>query len=260
MESTMLHCHVSTVAQSRQTKHCFLYFFAFFPQRVRPEIFSWLPSATTLIDTFKSCTLDLQGKIIKNALICMHSSTQMLHRKKRTVPHSWVGRDVSFLHKQWSQQTSIFCMTNRHLLILTGKRNPGFWWLMTGVSFFYSKKKCSLPPSLERQHWPIWITDCIDWWCLCHLLLSLWADSLCGIQSEPESSPQSHSLNIVDWSIHSAALATLRTYTYFSVTVPLFQTSTLLMIPHYFHSLFTHSDTKTLRELLTVDWFQNSGT
>ena len=233
MESTMLHCHVnSSPEQTNQT--LFLYFFAFFLHRARPEVFSWLPSATTLLDTFKPSTLDLQGKIIKNALICMHSNTQML---QRTVSHRRVGRDVCLLHKQWSPQTSMFCMTNRHLLILTDKTNPGFWWLMTGVSFFYSKKKCSLPPSLERQHWPIWITDCIDWWCLCHLLLSLWADSVCGIQSEPELSPQSHSLNIVDWSIHSAAMATLGTYTYFSITVPLFQTSMLLMIPHYFCSL-----------------------
>ena len=135
MESTMLHCHVnSSPEQTNQT--LFLYFFAFFLHRARPEVFSWLPSATTLLDTFKPSTLDLQGKIIKNALICMHSNTQML---QRTVSHRRVGRDVCLLHKQWSPQTSMFCMTNRHSYWQTKQiQDSDDWWL--GFHFFIQRK------------------------------------------------------------------------------------------------------------------------
>lgn len=147
--------------------------------------------------------------------LCCFKSTDVT-QKAKTVPQRQVGGcTLCPLHKQWSQQTNMFCMTNRYLVTLTGKTNPGFWWLMTEVFDMHSKKKCCLPLSLEKKHWPIWITDCVDWWCLCHLLLSLWADSVCGVQSESEVSSQSHSLSIVDWNIHSAALATLRICLFF---------------------------------------------
>lgn len=104
--------------------------------------------------------------------------------------------------------------TDKHVLYdkqalshIDKQNNPR--WLMTDVSTVYSEKNAALPPSWEgkKTPWPIWIAGCVDCWCLCHLLLSLWADSVCGVQSEPEVSSQSHSCSVVDW--NSAALPTL---------------------------------------------------
>lgn len=160
----------------------------------------------------------------------MHLSTKMLQKKLCLT----------------GQQTNMFCMTNRHLVTLTRKTNPGFWWLMTGVLDIYSKKKCCLPPSLEKKHWPIWITDCVDWWCLCHLLLSLWADSVCGFQSEPEVSSQSHSLSFVVWNIHCAALGTLWIYAYF------------LCLPTTIPDVIDHNDTPPFSLTFYPLWYSYS--
>lgn len=114
-----------------------------------------------------------------------------------------------------------------------------------GFRHIFQKKNaaCHLPS--RKKHWPIWITDCVDWWFLCHLLLSLWADSVCVVQSEPEVSSQPHSLSIVAWNMHGAALATLsaKSMLIFSVSLPLLQMSLTVTITHHFHSLLTHSHT-----------------
>ena len=86
------------------------------------------------------------------------------------------------------------------------------WWL--GFCDIYSKKKILLLATFpgEKNTDQSESLTCVDWWFLCHLLLSLWADSICDVQSEPEVSSQSLSLSlsIVDLNIHSAAVSTLR--------------------------------------------------
>lgn len=115
----------------------------------------------------------------------------------------------------------------------------------------FRKKQLCLPRSLEKKHWPIWTTYCVDCWCQCHLLLSLWADSVYGVQSESEVSSQSYSLYC--WLEHSQCCLThsyplCESLLISSVSLPLFQSSLTIMIPyphsfsltfHQFCNLFT---------------------